>query len=114
MAVIVVNCAAAVDATPTIPSSALTAAAKTPLPLPPSTVASINNNDCYCRRRRLPSQLLHSQRWTVAVVFVNGDSNGKGVKGKGNGEGGKGKGAGAAARVVGARVRAARWKTSEG
>jgi hypothetical protein len=48
MAVIVVNCAAAVDATATIPSLALTAVAKTPLPPQQSTVASINN-DCYCR-----------------------------------------------------------------
>jgi hypothetical protein len=48
MAVILVNCAAAVDATATIPSSALTVAAKTPLPPPPLTVASIDN-DCYHR-----------------------------------------------------------------
>jgi uncharacterized membrane protein len=49
MAVININCAAAVDATATIPSLALTAAAKTTSPPPPSTVVSINN-DCYCRR----------------------------------------------------------------
>jgi hypothetical protein len=49
MAVFVINCATAVDATATIPSSALTAAAKTPLLLPPSTVTYIDN-DCYCHR----------------------------------------------------------------
>ncbi len=49
MAVIVVNCAVAVDTTATIPSSALTAVAKMPSPPLPSTVASINDN-CYCRR----------------------------------------------------------------
>jgi hypothetical protein len=48
MAVVAVNCAVAVDAATTIPSSALMVAAKTPLPLPPSTTTSINNN-CYCR-----------------------------------------------------------------
>jgi hypothetical protein len=41
MAVVIVSCAAAVDAATTIPSSALTAAAKTPLPLPPLIVASV-------------------------------------------------------------------------
>jgi hypothetical protein len=49
MAVILVNCAAAVDVTATIPSLALTAAAKTLLPLPPSTIAFIDD-DCYCCR----------------------------------------------------------------
>jgi hypothetical protein len=61
MAVIIVNCAGVVDATTTIPSLALTAAAKTPLPLLPSTLASINNN-CYRRRQQPPSLLLHSRR----------------------------------------------------
>jgi hypothetical protein len=59
MVVIVVNCTLAVDATATIPSSALTAVAKTPLLLPPSTVASANNN-CYHRCQRLPLPLPHS------------------------------------------------------
>ncbi len=40
--------AVAVDATTTIPSLALTVAAKTPLLLPPSTVPSIDD-DCRCR-----------------------------------------------------------------
>jgi hypothetical protein len=48
MAVVMVNCSSAVDAAATIPSLALTAAAKMPLPLPPSTAASIDNK-CYCR-----------------------------------------------------------------
>ncbi len=60
MAFAAVNCAAAVDATATILSLALTAAAKMQLPPLPSTVASINN-DCYCRHRRPPSPLPHSQ-----------------------------------------------------
>jgi hypothetical protein len=59
MAVVVVNCATAVDATATIPSSVLMTAAKTPLRPPPLIVISIDN-DCYCRRRRLPSPLPHS------------------------------------------------------
>jgi hypothetical protein len=59
MAVVVVNCAAAVDAIATIPSLALMVAAKTPLLPPPSTVASINN-DCYCRHRWPPLLLPHS------------------------------------------------------
>jgi hypothetical protein len=45
MVVVVVNCAAAVGAAATIPSSALTAAAKMPLPLLPSTATSIED-DC--------------------------------------------------------------------
>jgi hypothetical protein len=49
MAGFVLNCAVAVDATATIPSLALTAAAKAPLLPLPSTDASIND-DCYCRR----------------------------------------------------------------
>jgi hypothetical protein len=47
MMVIVVRCAAAVGAAATIPSSALTAVAKMPLLMLPSTAASIDN-DCYC------------------------------------------------------------------
>jgi hypothetical protein len=47
MAVIIINCTPAVDAATTILSLASMAAAKMPLPLPPSTAASINNN-CYC------------------------------------------------------------------
>ncbi len=46
MAVFVVNCAAAVDAASTILSLVSMAAAKMPLPLLPSTTASINNS-CY-------------------------------------------------------------------
>ncbi len=46
MAVIVVNCAAAVDAAATILSMTLTAAAKMPSPPLPLTTTSINN-DCY-------------------------------------------------------------------
>jgi hypothetical protein len=42
MVVVIINSAAAVDATATILSSALTVAAKTPLP--PSIVTSINND----------------------------------------------------------------------
>jgi hypothetical protein len=56
MAMVIVSCEAAVDATTTIPSLALMAAAKTPSPRPPSTVASIDD-DCYCRHRRLPLPL---------------------------------------------------------
>jgi hypothetical protein len=59
MVVVVLNYAAAVDAAATIPSSALTAAAKTPLPPLPWAVASIDD-DCYRRRRWPPSPLLHS------------------------------------------------------
>jgi hypothetical protein len=50
MAVIVLNCAAAVDAATTILSSATAAAAKTPSPLPPLTAASIGNDcNCHCQ-----------------------------------------------------------------
>jgi hypothetical protein len=49
MAVVIVNCAAAVDAAATIPSSGLMVAAKTPLHLLPLTTASIAD-DCYCHR----------------------------------------------------------------
>jgi hypothetical protein len=49
MVVIVVNFAAAIDATATILSLASMAAAKTPLPPLPSTTASIHNH-CYCHR----------------------------------------------------------------
>jgi hypothetical protein len=45
-AVVVVNCAVAGDAVATIPSLMSMAAAKTPLPLVPSTTASINN-ECH-------------------------------------------------------------------
>jgi hypothetical protein len=48
MAIVVVNCAAVVDAAATNPSSALTAVAKMLLPLPPKTTAYINDY-CYCR-----------------------------------------------------------------
>jgi hypothetical protein len=61
MGVVVINCAAAVDAAATIPSLALTAAAKTPSLPPPLTIASIND-DCYCRQQRPPLLLPHSQR----------------------------------------------------
>jgi hypothetical protein len=47
MVVVVINCAAAVGAVATFPSSALTVGAKTSLPLPPSTAASIEDN-YYC------------------------------------------------------------------
>jgi hypothetical protein len=47
MAVVVIDCAATVDAAATIPSLALMVAAKMPLLPLPSTAASINN-DCYC------------------------------------------------------------------
>jgi hypothetical protein len=43
MAVVVVNCATVVDAAATIPSLVLMVAAKTPLPLLPSTATSIEN-----------------------------------------------------------------------
>jgi hypothetical protein len=59
MAVVIVNCAAAVDAAATIPSLTLTAVAKMPSPLLPLTTASINN-DCYHRHQRPPSPLPHS------------------------------------------------------
>jgi hypothetical protein len=49
MVVVANNCAAAVGATATIPSLAFMALAKTPLPLLPSTAASIEDN-CYCCR----------------------------------------------------------------
>jgi hypothetical protein len=61
MVVVIVNCAVAVHAAATIPSSALTVAAKMPFPLPPLTVASIDDN-CYCRRQRPPLPLPHSRR----------------------------------------------------
>jgi hypothetical protein len=49
MLVVILNGAAAVDATATIPSLAMTAAAKTPSPPLPLTVFSIDD-DCYhCR-----------------------------------------------------------------
>jgi hypothetical protein len=47
MAAVVLNCPAVVDAAATIPSLALTAATKMPLPLPPSTTASFGIS-CYC------------------------------------------------------------------
>jgi hypothetical protein len=47
MVVVSVNCAAAVGAAATIHSLAFTALAKSPLPPPPSTAASIKDN-CYC------------------------------------------------------------------
>jgi hypothetical protein len=50
MVVFVVNCAGGVDATTTILSSVLLAVAMTPLPLPPSTVISIDD-DCYCHHQ---------------------------------------------------------------
>jgi hypothetical protein len=59
MAVVVVKCAAVVDAATTIPSLALMAAAKMPLPLPPLTIASIDD-DCYCCCQRSLLPLLHS------------------------------------------------------
>jgi hypothetical protein len=89
MAVVVLNCPVAVDAAATIPSLASMAAAKKPLPPPPSIIASISN-DCYCSCRRPPSLLLHSQGSTAVVVFVNGDSNGEGRCGRGNNSRGKG------------------------
>jgi hypothetical protein len=49
MAVIVLNCSAAVDAAAIIPSLALTVATKTPSLLPPSATASIGD-DCYRSR----------------------------------------------------------------
>jgi hypothetical protein len=49
MAVIVINCAAVVDAVATIPSTVLMVAAKMPLPPSPLTATSINN-DFYCHR----------------------------------------------------------------
>jgi hypothetical protein len=57
MGVVVVNCAAAVDAAATIPLSVLMVAAKTPSLPPPWTAASINNN-CYCCNRQPLSLLL--------------------------------------------------------
>jgi hypothetical protein len=66
MAIVVVNCAAAVDAATNIPSSALMVAAKTPLPLLPST-ATFKDEDCYCHSLRLPLPLPHSP-WSSAVV----------------------------------------------
>jgi hypothetical protein len=59
MVVVVVNCAAAVGATATIPSSAFTALAKAPLPPLPSTAASIEDS-CYCCHKQPPLLLLHS------------------------------------------------------
>jgi hypothetical protein len=47
MVVILISCAAVVSVATTIPSLALTAVASTPLPMLPSTAASIDN-DCYC------------------------------------------------------------------
>jgi hypothetical protein len=59
MAVIVVNCAMAVDAAAAIPSSASMAAAKMRSQPLPSTIASIND-DCYCRHQRPPLLLAYS------------------------------------------------------
>ncbi len=49
MAVVIVSCAAVVDATTTVLPLASTAAAKMPLPPLPLTAVSIDNH-CYCRR----------------------------------------------------------------
>jgi hypothetical protein len=59
MVVVAVNCAAAVDTAATIPSLAMMPVAKTTLPQPPLTAASIDNN-CYCCRGQLPSLLPYS------------------------------------------------------
>jgi hypothetical protein len=75
VAVVVLNCPAAVDAANIIPSLTLMVAAKTPLPPPPSAAASIGN-DCYCRRWRPPLPLLHSWGLTAAAVFIDSNSNG--------------------------------------
>ncbi len=97
MAVVVVNCAAAVDAAATIPSLALMAVAKMPLLLPPLTATSIGNN-FYRRCQRPPSPLLYSRGSTAAVFIVNGNSNGEGRGGQGwmraQGQGHKGGGKG--------------------
>ncbi len=73
MVVVLVNCAAAVDATATILFSALTAAAKTPSPTPPSTVASIDDN-CYRHHQRtpspLPSNVAAMGQFTIAASVV--------------------------------------------
>jgi hypothetical protein len=59
MAVVVLNCLAAVDAAAIIPLLASMAVAKTPLPPPPSAAASIGN-ECYCSHQQLPLLLPHS------------------------------------------------------
>jgi hypothetical protein len=82
MVVIVINYAAAVDAANTIPSPASMVAAKTPLPPPPSTAASIDH-DCYCRHQQLPSLLPYIGQLMAAVVFIGGDSEGEGRRGQG-------------------------------
>jgi hypothetical protein len=59
MAVVIVNCAEAIGAATTIPSSVYTVLTKMPLLPPPSTAASIKE-DCYCCRQQPPSPLPHS------------------------------------------------------
>ena len=77
MAAVVIDCAAAVDATATILSSLLTAAAKTPSLLLPLTVAAVND-DCYChRQRQITTGFWQLSSWTVAVAMAivdGGDS----------------------------------------
>ncbi len=77
MVVVVVNCAAAVGAAATIPSSALTLAAKTPS-LPLLWTATSIEDDCYPCQQWPPSPLPHSQWWTAVVVLVSGNSSGEG------------------------------------
>jgi hypothetical protein len=59
MVAVVLNCPAAVDAVATIPSLASMAEAKTSLPPPPLTSASIGNG-CYCSHQLPPSPWPHS------------------------------------------------------
>jgi hypothetical protein len=59
MAVVIVNCAAVVDAAATIPSLASTVAAQMLLPPLPSTAVFINDN-FYCCHGGSPLPLLHS------------------------------------------------------
>jgi hypothetical protein len=61
IAVIILNCAAAVDAAATIQSLALMAVAKIPLLPPPLTASSIDGDCCHCHQRP-PLPLPHSQR----------------------------------------------------
>jgi hypothetical protein len=88
MAVVVVNCAAAVDATATIPSSAWMVAAKMHLLPPPSTAASIYDN-CYCAvdDRHCRCHTVDGQWWrqlllmataTVGADMVEGGQERKG------------------------------------
>jgi hypothetical protein len=90
MVVVTINCAAVVGATTTIPSLALTKAAKTPLPPLPSTAASIKDDSIAAvdgRHRRCRKVKGERRRWSLsmATTMARADAGkgGQGHKGKG-------------------------------